>query len=169
MSVSVLTVIPGARLREAPILLLLHFHNALRQELADLHRTVVEALDGRTYGPDLIPELCRRFEFFKLVNKYHSVAEDEVIFRALDARVKNVVSAYTLEHTSTSDILDSIFHYLDVLKKEDETHISKPFQELVYFIGTLQTSICKHMAKEEEQTCLLHKWYLWSVCTLMGT
>ncbi|KAJ0755039.1 putative transcription factor C2H2 family [Helianthus annuus] len=151
MSVSVLTVIPGARLREAPILLLLHFHNALRLELAYLHRIVVEALDGRTYGPDLIPELRRRFEFFKLVYKYHSVAEDEVIFRALDAHVKNVVSAYTLEHTSTSDILDSIFHYLDVLKKEDETHISKPFQELVYFIGTLQTSICKHMAKEEEQ------------------
>ncbi|KAI7738980.1 hypothetical protein M8C21_010447 [Ambrosia artemisiifolia] len=151
MSVSVLTVIPSARLRQAPILLLLHFHNALRQELADLYRTAADALDSRTYGPDLIPELRRRFEFFKLVNKYHSLAEDEVIFRALDAHVKNVVSAYTLEHTSTGDILDSIFHYLDVLNKEDERYISKPFQELVYFIGTLQTSICKHMAKEEEQ------------------
>ncbi|KAI3726913.1 hypothetical protein L1987_66720 [Smallanthus sonchifolius] len=151
MSVSVLTVIPGARLREAPILLLLHFHNAIREELADLRRTAAEALDSRIYGPDLIRELRRRFEFFKLVNKYHSVAEDEVIFRALDVHVKNVVSAYTLEHTSTNDILDSVFHYLDVLKKEDERRFSKPFQELVYFIGTLQTSICKHMAKEEEQ------------------
>lgn len=74
-----------------------------------------------------------------------------MIFRALDVHVKNVVSAYTLEHTSTNDIWDSIFHYLDVLKKEDERCISKAFQELVYFIGTLQTSICKHMAKEEEQ------------------
>ncbi|KAL8230661.1 hypothetical protein R6Q57_000439 [Mikania cordata] len=151
MSVFELTVIPCSRLREAPLLLLLHFHNALREELADLRRTAAEALDSGTYGPELIRELRRRFEFLKLVNKYHSVAEDEVIFRALDVHVKNVVSAYTLEHTSTNDILDSIFHYLDVLKKEDEIHISKPFQELVYFIGTLQTSICKHMAKEEEQ------------------
>ncbi|XP_076943225.1 zinc finger protein BRUTUS-like At1g74770 [Bidens hawaiensis] len=159
MSDSELTVIPGARLREAPILLLLHFHNALRQELADLRRLAAEALDGTNYGgivpptivPTVIRELRRRFEFLKLVNKYHSVAEDEVIFRALDVHVKNVVSAYTLEHTSTNDIMDLIFHYLDVLKKEDERHISKAFQELVYFIGTLQTSICKHMAKEEEQ------------------
>ncbi|GKA70707.1 zinc finger protein BRUTUS-like protein isoform X1, partial [Tanacetum coccineum] len=146
-----LTVIPGDRLRESPILLLLHFHNALREELGDLRRTAAEALDSRTYGPDLIQELRRRFEFLKLVNRYHSVAEDEVIFRALDVHVKNVVSAYTLEHTSTNDILESIFHYLDVLKREDEKNMSKPFQELVYFIGTLQTSICKHMAKEEEQ------------------
>lgn len=151
MSAFELTEIPGVRLREAPILLLLHFHNALREELADLRRTAAEALDSRIYGPDLIQELRRRFEFLKLVNKYHSVAEDEVIFRALDAHVKNVVSAYSLEHTSTNDILDSIFHYLDVLKKEDKRCISKPFQELVYFIGTLQTNICKHMAKEEEQ------------------
>lgn len=74
-----------------------------------------------------------------------------MIFRALDVHVKNVVSAYSLEHTSSEDILDSIFHYLDVLEKEDERSISKPFQELVYFICTLQSSICKHMAKEEEQ------------------
>lgn len=79
MSDFVLTVIPGDRLREAPILLLLHFHNALREELADLRRTAAEALDSRTYiGPDLIRDLRRRFEFLKLVNKYHSVAEDEV-------------------------------------------------------------------------------------------
>ncbi|XP_023734229.1 zinc finger protein BRUTUS-like At1g18910 isoform X1 [Lactuca sativa] len=146
-----LAVIPGVRLREAPVLLLLHFHNALREEVTDLRRTAAEALDSRIYGVDLIQELRRRFEFLKLVNKYHSVAEDEVIFRALDVHVKNVVSAYSLEHTSSEDILDSIFHYLDVLEKEDERSISKPFQELVYFICTLQSSICKHMAKEEEQ------------------
>lgn len=151
MSAFELVVIPGVRLRESPILLLLHFHNALREELSDLRRIAVEALDSRIYGPDLIKELRRRFEFLKLVNKYHSVAEDEVIFRALDVHVKNVVSAYSLEHTSTEDTLDSIFHYLDVLEKEDERCISKPFQELVYFICTLQSSICKHMAKEEEQ------------------
>nr|XP_043616928.1 zinc finger protein BRUTUS-like At1g74770 isoform X2 [Erigeron canadensis] len=149
------TVISGERLLESPVLLLLHFHNALRKEVADLRRTAAEALnDGNSRiisSADFIQELRRRFEFFKLVNKYHSVAEDEVIFRALDVHVKNVVSAYSLEHTSTNDILDSIFHYLDVLKNENESCISKPFQELVYFIGTLQTSICKHMAKEEEQ------------------
>lgn len=73
-----LAVIPGVRLREAPVLLLLHFHNALREEVTDLRRTAAEALDSRIYGVDLIQELRRRFEFLKLVNKYHSVAEDEV-------------------------------------------------------------------------------------------
>lgn len=74
----------------------------------------------------------------------------QVIFLALDVLVKNVVNSYLLEHKSIDDLFDSIFHCLGVLNKEDKD-ISKPFQELVFCIGTIHTTICQHMLKEEEQ------------------
>lgn len=74
----------------------------------------------------------------------------QVIFLALDVHIKNVVCTYSLEHKSIEDLFDNIFHCLSILTKEDED-LSKPFQELVFCIGTMQTTICQHMLKEEEQ------------------
>lgn len=74
----------------------------------------------------------------------------QVIFRALDTHVKNVVCTYSLEHNSTNGLFDSIIHSLDELMGRNE-NISKLFQELVYCIGILQTSVYQHMQKEEEQ------------------
>lgn len=42
----------------------------------------------------------------------------QVIFLALDARVKNIVSNYSLEHDGTDDLFTSIFHWLNVLEHE---------------------------------------------------
>uniref|UniRef100_A0A803P4T1 Uncharacterized protein n=1 Tax=Cannabis sativa TaxID=3483 RepID=A0A803P4T1_CANSA len=100
-------------LAHAPILLLVYFHKAFRSEVADLQRVVSGALEqgvihrGRC---GLVAELLRRFEFLKLACKYHCAAEDEVIFLALDVHVKNVASAYSLEHKSIDGLFDSIFN-----------------------------------------------------------
>jgi len=74
----------------------------------------------------------------------------QVIFLALDTHVKNVICTYSLEHRSTNGLFGSVFHFLDELMVPKE-NISKLFQELVYCIGILQTSIYQHMLKEEEQ------------------
>lgn len=66
------------RLADAPILLFVYFHKALRAELADLRRMAVTALERVSYDRELILELHRRFEFLKLVYKYHCATEDEV-------------------------------------------------------------------------------------------
>lgn len=64
--------------------------------------------------------------------------------------IKNVASTYSLEHESFDELFNSVFHCLDVLL-EEEKNISKPFQELICCIGTIQTSIFQHMLKEEQQ------------------
>ncbi|KAH9719891.1 zinc finger protein BRUTUS-like [Citrus sinensis] len=140
----------GVGLADAPILFLVYFHKAQRAELVELHRLAVTALERGFHDRKLILELQRRFEFLKVVYKYHCVAEDEVIFLALDAHIKNVVSTYSLEHESIDELFDSVFDLLNVLLGGSE-NVSKPFQEVVFCIGTIKTFICQHMLKEEEQ------------------
>ncbi|XVE54866.1 hypothetical protein DITRI_Ditri03aG0117000 [Diplodiscus trichospermus] len=150
---SPLPVVDGVRLADAPILLLVYFHTAIRAELAELRRAAVAVAatdeNRESYSRELVVDLSRRFEFLKLVYKYHCAAEDEVVFLALDAQVKNVACTYSLEHESIDSLFDSVFCCLKAL--EGGENISKALQELVFCIGTIQSSICKHMLKEEKQ------------------
>lgn len=65
-------------LAEAPVLVLIKFHTALRSELADLRRVTLAAAESGCYGREFVSELIRRVEFLKLAYKYHCAAEDEV-------------------------------------------------------------------------------------------
>ncbi|KAK2965932.1 hypothetical protein RJ640_005348 [Escallonia rubra] len=140
----------GVRLEDAPIMFLVLFHRAFREELLELSRIAAEAAESGFLCGDVVLDLRRRFEFLKVVYEYHCTAEDEVIFQALDVRVKNVVCTYSLEHKSIDELFNSIFHCFNILVSEDED-IFKPYQELVFCIGTIQASICQHMMKEEKQ------------------
>ncbi|KAK1359771.1 Zinc ion binding protein [Heracleum sosnowskyi] len=138
-------------LTDAPILLLLCFHKALRVELTELRRIAVQAAERGGCDDGFVVDIRQRFEFLKLFYKYHSAAEDEVIFMALDKLVKNVVNTYSLEHASIDDLFDSVFCCLDVSMNDGHEDSPSPFQELVFRIGTIQTTIFQHMLKEEEQ------------------
>ncbi|GFP97673.1 uncharacterized ring finger protein c2f3.16 [Phtheirospermum japonicum] len=143
--------VSGASLVDAPVLFFVATHKAFRAELASIHRAAAEAAaSGAAVCREIVLDLGRRLEFLRLVYNYHSAAEDEVIFLALDALVKNVVPTYTLEHKSIDDKFTSIFHHLDLLMKKDED-APQMFQELLFSIGTVQAMICQHMHKEEEQ------------------
>ncbi|KAJ7956322.1 putative Zinc finger protein [Quillaja saponaria] len=136
---------------DAPILLFVCFHKALRAELTEL-RCLAEtaSLENGSGCRELILELQTRFEFLKLTYKYHCAAEDEVIFFALDMHMKNVACTYSLEHKDIDDLFDTIFDCLNDLTCQYE-NISKLFQELVCCIDTMETSIYQHMLKEEKQ------------------
>ncbi|CAN8239864.1 unnamed protein product [Cochlearia groenlandica] len=138
------------KLADAPVLFFVYFHKALRANLVELRRFATDAAESGRNNGDLAAELCRKFEFLKLVYKYHSAAEDEVIFVALDERVKNIVSNYSHEHAGTDDLFTSIFHWLHVLEEELGS-ISDVLREVILCIGTIQSSICQHMLKEERQ------------------
>lgn len=72
----------GVSLSHAPILFFVCFHKALRAELSQLRRLAVaesESESESSHRCDVVVELRRRFEFLKLVCKYHCAAEDEVI------------------------------------------------------------------------------------------
>ncbi|KAK7827596.1 zinc finger protein brutus-like [Quercus suber] len=70
----------GVSLSHAPILFFVCFHKALRAELSQLRRLAVaesESESESSHRCDVVVELRRRFEFLKLVCKYHCAAEDE--------------------------------------------------------------------------------------------
>lgn len=65
----------GGRVVDAPVLLLVCFHKALRAELAALHGL---ALSGPPMRREDVLQLRRRYRFLQVVYKYHCAAEDEV-------------------------------------------------------------------------------------------
>ncbi|KAG9138038.1 hypothetical protein Leryth_001307 [Lithospermum erythrorhizon] len=140
----------GEQLVDAPVLFLVLSHKAFSEELAQLYGLVVEAAEMGFLNKDCYFELNRRFKFLKLVYKYHCAAEDEVVFLALDAEVKNVAPTYSLEHKVIDDCFSSTRNVLNHLISDD-THKTEQLQELVCSIGALQESICQHMFKEEHQ------------------
>ncbi|KAJ8772143.1 hypothetical protein K2173_027320 [Erythroxylum novogranatense] len=127
-------------LQDAPVLLLVLFHHALRVELEDFLQLAVTTSESGSSSRELVVELRRRFDFIKLAHKYHCAAEDEVIFSELNAYTENVVCTFMLEHRSIDDAIEAV----------SENGV-KPFQDLVLCISTMQCSIFHHMLKEEEQ------------------
>ncbi|XVE58796.1 hypothetical protein DITRI_Ditri04bG0197700 [Diplodiscus trichospermus] len=129
---------------KSPIFIFLLFHKAVRNELDALHRLALAYATGNSVD---IQSLFQRYGFLRSIYKHHSVAEDEVIFRALDIRVKNVAKTYSLEHKGESNLFDHLFELLNSYMEDDESFPKK----LASCTGALQTSISQHMAKEEEQ------------------
>ncbi|KAJ7975142.1 zinc finger protein-related [Quillaja saponaria] len=129
---------------ESPILIFLFFHKAIRNELDVLHRLAMAFATGNC--SDIQP-LLDRYHFLRSIYKHHSNAEDEVIFPALDIRVKNVAQTYSLEHKGESNLFDHLF---EVLNSAPQNYESFP-RELASCTGALQTSVSQHMAKEEKQ------------------
>ncbi|KAK7358271.1 hypothetical protein VNO77_00197 [Canavalia gladiata] len=129
---------------ESPILIFLFFHKAFRNELEALHRLAMAFATGNRSN---IQPLSERYHFLSSIYRHHCNAEDEVIFPALDIRVKNVAQTYSLEHKGESNLFDHLFELLNSSIHNDE---SFP-RELASCTGALQTSVSQHMAKEEEQ------------------
>ncbi|XP_061989050.1 zinc finger protein BRUTUS [Rosa rugosa] len=128
----------------SPILIFLFFHKAIRKELDALHRLAMAFATGKQ--TDIRP-LLERYHFLRSIYKHHSNAEDEVIFPALDIRVKNVAQTYSLEHKGETNLFDHLFELLSSNAQSDESFT----RELASCTGALQTSVSQHMAKEEEQ------------------
>lgn len=129
---------------KSPILIFLFFHKAIRYELDGLHRA---AMSFATEPHGDIQQLVQRYHFLRGIYKHHCNAEDEVIFPALDIRVKNVARTYSLEHQGESNLFDQLSELLNSDVPNDESFR----RELALCTGALQTSVSQHMSKEEEQ------------------
>ncbi|XP_047337425.1 zinc finger protein BRUTUS-like [Impatiens glandulifera] len=127
-----------------PILIFIFFHKAIRLELESLQKSATDMATGQLVDTQALFE---RYHFVRSIYKHHSYAEDEVIFPALDVRVKNVAQAYSLEHKGESDLFDHILELLNTNNQKDENFT----KELASCTGALQTSVSQHLSKEEEQ------------------
>eukprot|EP00250_Pteridium_aquilinum_P019141 c24314_g1_i1 orf=828-4589(+) len=133
----------------SPIKQFFFFHKAIR---AELQRLRLDALDAEKGGRHELQLLRNRFELLRLIYAQHSNAEDEVIFPALDSRVKNVAPTYSMEHKDENYLFDVLSELLNSAQKEDDASLSKRLRrELICCTEAIQTSLCHHMSKEEEQ------------------
>lgn len=146
---ALLPCLDGVKLVDAPVLFFVLSHKAFVVELEQLYHLALEVAETGSPDRQFVDDLGRRFDFFKLVYKYHSAAEDEIIFPALNNKVKNVVTTSALEHKCISDDFCSAVQCLDLLRKEceDFTHL---FQKLIFSISSIKSTICEHMLKEEK-------------------
>uniref|UniRef100_A0A0E0C6D8 RING-type domain-containing protein n=1 Tax=Oryza meridionalis TaxID=40149 RepID=A0A0E0C6D8_9ORYZ len=129
---------------EAPMLIFLYFHKAIRAELEGLHAAAVRLATERAGDVGALAERCR---FFVNIYKHHCDAEDAVIFPALDIRVKNVAGTYSLEHKGENDLFSQLFALLQLDIQNDDSLR----RELASCTGAIQTCLSQHMSKEEEQ------------------
>ncbi|KAJ0238371.1 hypothetical protein HA466_0240170 [Hirschfeldia incana] len=128
----------------SPILFFLFFNKAVYSELESLHRLALEFATGHHVDLRMLRE---RYRFLRSIYKHHCNAEDEVIFSALDIRVKNVAQTYSLEHKGESTLFDHLFELLNPATEIDESYR----RELASSTGALQTSVSQHLAKEQKQ------------------
>lgn len=150
-------------------------HDAIRRELESLNTIALSveeyhtllheripldaALEGTKGGTDSslgtssenIDVLKRRYRFLEQVYKYHSSIEDEVLYPALDSKVRNVTLAYSVEHEDEEYLLEELSL---ILSKEDLTKDTLD-GELVHKVARkveeVHTTLKKHLEKEEEQ------------------
>ncbi|KAF8696068.1 hypothetical protein HU200_036956 [Digitaria exilis] len=134
----------GTSAAEAPVLIFLYFHKAIRAELEALHGAAVRLATERSGDVAALTERCR---FFFNIYKHHCDAEDAVIFPALDIRVKNVAGTYSLEHKGESDLFSQLFALLQLDVQNDDSLR----RELASCTGAIETCLSQHMSKEEEQ------------------
>ncbi|KAG0495090.1 hypothetical protein HPP92_006084 [Vanilla planifolia] len=134
--------------KSSPILIFVLFHKAIRSELNGLHHA---AVSFATDGSGDVRWLSERCRFLFDIYKNHCNAEDAVIFPALDIRVKNVARTYSLEHEGESNLFGQLLELLSSIVHRDNIF----WREFASRIGAIKTSLNQHMAKEEEQACLL--------------
>ncbi|XP_037425114.1 zinc finger protein BRUTUS-like [Triticum dicoccoides] len=131
---------------EAPVLIFVYFHKAIRAELDRLHAAAVRLATERGGDGD-VAALDTRCRFLFSVYRHHCDAEDAVIFPALDIRVKNVAGTYSLEHKRENDLFAHLFSLLQLDVHNDDG----VRREVASCAGAIRTFITQHMFKEEEQ------------------
>lgn len=133
----------------SPIQQFFFFHKAIRAELQCLCLEAQAIGKGRMHELQL---LQKRFELLRLIYAQHSNAEDEVIFPALDSRIKNIAPTYALEHKNENDLFDLMSELLcSVQKESDGRLIERLCRQIICCTEAIQTSLGQHMSKEEEQ------------------
>eukprot|EP00899_Mesostigma_viride_P010207 jgi/Mesvir1/19188/Mv11510-RA.1 len=85
--------------------------------------------------------------------KSHSNAEDEVVFPALDLKVKNIAHAYELEHEAEEKLFEQLVQQVHSALGEriGGAGRSALMQQLACTTSAVQASLKQHLAKEEEQ------------------
>ena len=151
-----------------------HLHDAIREELGVIMNLASDFLSRDSSGSveyvSAVSILRKKNQFLENVYKYHSTIEDEVLYPALEAKIKNVTLAYSVEHEDEEYLLEGLSallaqasvightdgdcdtsgdgHGRDNIRKED---IEAFVHGLARKVEEVNTTLRKHLDKEEEQ------------------
>ena len=75
----------------------------------------------------------------------------QVVYPALDAKVKNVTSAYSVEHEDEERLFEQLSALLSIAVRQDGRQRAATLRQLECKIEEVHTTLRKHLAKEEEQ------------------
>eukprot|EP00884_Botryococcus_braunii_P013452 jgi/Botrbrau1/22107/Bobra.0206s0033.1 len=129
------------------------FHDSIRSELESLLERVL-ALEPTSPSDGLVATLERlreRYRFLEQVYKCHSTLEDEVVYPALDLKVKNVTLAYMVEHEDEERLFEQLSHLLGQALSGQGKQRAVAVRQFVCKVEEVHTTLRKHLAKEEEQ------------------
>lgn len=134
-----------------------HLHDSIRAELDTLAEavTALQAAGAANGGAGLgegLRALRDRYHFLEQVYKYHSSVEDEVVYPALDSKVRNVTLAYSVEHEDEEHLFEQLFQLLSRALGEPEGREQLATVRLLACkVEEIHTTLRKHLRKEEEQ------------------
>ncbi|KAL4436350.1 hypothetical protein ABPG77_009912 [Micractinium sp. CCAP 211/92] len=134
-----------------------HLHDSIRAELDTLAEavTALQAAGAASGGAGLgegLRALRERYHFLEQVYKYHSSVEDEVVYPALDSKVRNVTLAYSVEHEDEEHLFEQLFQLLSRALGEPEGREQLATVRLLACkVEEIHTTLRKHLRKEEEQ------------------
>ncbi|GMH35139.1 hypothetical protein BSKO_03007 [Bryopsis sp. KO-2023] len=129
-----------------------HLHESIRMELNSIWQTVL-ALEAAVHEnfPEKLSSVEERCVFLQQIYKYHSVAEDEVVYPALDTKVKNVTLQYSVEHADEEHLFVQLLQMLRETMSARGAAVTAAIREFVCKMGEVRITLMKHLAKEEEQ------------------
>ncbi|KAF8062684.1 zinc finger protein BRUTUS-like [Scenedesmus sp. PABB004] len=129
-----------------------HLHESIRTELDNLSRWALELEAGSE--AELLQRLAHlkeRYRFLEQVYKYHSSVEDEVVYPALDTKVKNVTSAYSVEHQDEEYLFEHLASLLTSALTQEGAERTATIRQLICKVEEIHITLRKHLAKEEAQ------------------
>jgi zinc finger-like protein len=144
-------------------------HDAIREELGVILNLANEFLSGDAHRPGrstqgyspVMEILKTKYRFLEFVYKYHSTIEDEVLYPALEKKIKNVTLAYSVEHEDEEYLLEGLSVLLaqsceslkDIEGNGDlhEERTGPIVHGLARKVEEVNTTLRKHLEKEEEQ------------------
>ncbi|KAL6749646.1 hypothetical protein V8C86DRAFT_973530 [Haematococcus lacustris] len=128
-----------------------HFHDSIKAELASLVKWVQQLSGDGVANESQLLELRERYKFLEQVYKYHSSVEDEVVYPALDAKVKNVTLAYSVEHQDEELLFEQLAQLISTAVDQQGAKRDATVRGLMCKVEEIHTTLKKHLAKEEEQ------------------
>ncbi len=153
-----------------------HLHDAIREELGVIMNLASDFLSRDSSGSaeylSAVSILRKKNHFLEFVYKYHSTIEDEVLYPVLEAKIKNVTLAYSVEHEDEEYLLEGLSALL--AQASDIGHVGgadasgvasgvasgsdSKAEDIESFVHGLarkveevNTTLRKHLDKEEEQ------------------